>query len=576
MVFEIKAPSPGESINEIILNNWYKKDGDRVEENEIIAEMESEKANLEITAEKTGILRIKTTEGDTVTVGETIAIIEEFNTSSADLNKKTTADHHNRENLFSQDNIEEQFSSKTSNKTETNSIAPITQVAKKTAKTAIGINFDVIIPSPGESISEVTIGTWIKKDGDFVEENEDILEIESEKANLSIAAEISGILKVKLEEGKIAKVGDIAAVIVEEEKPAIEAIAKQNPIDVQMLIEKKFVTSQTKAEKVQKQESITSQASQGESIIIASPAAQKIMEEKNIEFTTGSGKDGRITKQDVIARSVSERIKPEKIENNFSNEPVEKNLATRKLKHKLTQLELKDRKIEKQKLSNMRKTIARKLHSATQETAMLTTFNEVNMDAIFQIRKSYKDIFQSSYDVKLGFLSFFVKASCLALLEFPDVNSQIDLKKGEKSLFNYIDMGIAVSAPKGLVVPVLKNAHQLSLANIEKEIILLANKAREGKIKLDEMVGGTFTITNGGIFGSMLSTPILNTPQSAILGMHNVIPRAMVIDGEIKIANMMYLALTYDHRVIDGKSAVSFLVSIKNYLEDPVRMLLGV
>jgi 2-oxoglutarate dehydrogenase E2 component (dihydrolipoamide succinyltransferase) len=312
------------------------------------------------------------------------------------------------------------------------------------------------------------------------------------------------------------------------------------------------------------------------------------MKTENIETISGSCKGNRITKQDVIASVKTKssdnsapikETKKEVAEGNSqatTDQPVEKNLTTRALKTGLTELEEKERLIEKKKISNIRKTIAKRLHQAQQNTAMLTTFNEVNMDAIFKIRKEYKDVFQESYDTKLGFLSFFVRASCLALLEFPDVNSQINLEAGEQSFFNYVDMGIAVSSPRGLVVPVLQNAHRLSLANIEKEILILAKKARSGKLQVDEMIGGTFTITNGGIFGSMLSTPILNTPQSAILGMHNIVPRAVVIDGEIQVANMMYLALTYDHRVIDGKSAVSFLGSIKNYLEDPVRMLLGV
>ena len=213
---------------------------------------------------------------------------------------------------------------------------------------------------------------------------------------------------------------------------------------------------------------------------------------------------------------------------------------------------------------------------AKQSTAMLTTFNEVNMDAILKVRGKYKDIFQKTYDIKLGFLSFFVKAACLALKEYPEVNSQIDLEKEIQFFFNYVNMGIAVSAPKGLMVPVLRDADKLSVANIEQKIIALAIKARDGKLQVDEMQGGTFTITNGGIFGSMLSTPILNPPQSAILGMHNIVERAVVINGSIEIAKIMYVALSYDHRVIDGKSAVSFLVRIKEYLENPVRMLLEI
>ena len=310
-----------------------------------------------------------------------------------------------------------------------------------------------------------------------------------------------------------------------------------------------------------------------------SPAAAKMMKEENITLEKGSGKENRITKADVIEAKQETSPLEKKATNDFSKKAEEtvlahENLSERKLEVDFLQVHRTDRKIENRKISFIRRKIAEKLLSVTQNTAMLTTFNELNMGAIQKVRAEYKNSFQKTYDIKLGFLSFFIKASCLALKEFPEVNSQLDLEKAEQSIPNYVDMGVAVSSPKGLMVPVIKDADKMGLAQIELEISRLAKKAREGKLQVDEMTGGTFTITNGGVFGSMLSTPILNPPQSAILGMHNIVQRAVVIDGKIEIADIMYLALSYDHRVIDGKEAVSFLVRTRDYLENPVRMLL--
>ena len=307
-------------------------------------------------------------------------------------------------------------------------------------------------------------------------------------------------------------------------------------------------------------------------------AAAKMMKEENITIEKGSGKGDRITKTDVIEAKEETTPLEKEVIDGFSKKAVEtplahEDLSERKLEADFSQVHRADRKIENRKISFIRKKIA-ELLSVKQNTATLTTFNELNMGTIQKVRAEYKDYFQKAYDIKLGFLSFFVKASCLALKEFPEVNSQLDLEKSQQSIPNYVDLGVAVSSPKGLMVPVIKDADKMGLAQIELEISRLAKKAREGKLQVDEMTGGTFTITNGGVFGSMLSTPILNPPQSAILGMHNIVQRAVVIDGKIEIADIMYLALSYDHRVIDGKEAVSFLVRTRDYLENPVRMLL--
>ena len=413
---------------------------------------------------------------------------------------------------------------------------------------------------------------------------------------MTVSADITGILSIRIQEGETARVGDIAAVIVEtsetsadspnapdEKKPDAkkpdapkEAISKETT-PPEGSPEKETPNKKIPAEKTSEPiaEPTVSQTTQH----FASPAAAKMMKEENITLEKGSGKENRITKADVIEAKQETSPLEKKATNDFSKKAEEtvlahENLSERKLEVDFLQVHRTDRKIENRKISFIRRKIAEKLLSVTQNTAMLTTFNELNMGAIQKVRAEYKNSFQKAYDIKLGFLSFFIKASCLALKEFPEVNSQLDLEKAEQSIPNYVDMGVAVSSPKGLMVPVIKDADKMGLAQIELEISRLAKKAREGKLQVDEMTGGTFTITNGGVFGSMLSTPILNPPQSAILGMHNIVQRAVVIDGKIEIADIMYLALSYDHRVIDGKEAVSFLVRTRDYLENPVRMLL--
>lgn len=406
---------------------------------------------------------------------------------------------------------------------------------------------EIKIPSIGESITEVTLASWQVQDGDFVEEGDILADIESDKATVELPAESSGTIRLKAQEGDDLKIGAVIATLEEGEG----AKASKPKADDQDSAKKEAAKSQTPAQ--------APQDVAGKELNHPSPAARKILDEKGIDASSvsGSGKDGRITKEDALNATAS------------AQESAKQTSPERSV-----QSSAGGREIRREKMSRLRKTIAKKLTAAKNETAMLTTFNEVDMQPIMDLRKKYQDQFVKKYGIKLGMMSFFTKASTLALKEVPGVNAQID---GEEILYhNYADVGIAVSSDKGLVVPVIRDAQDLGLADIEHEIARLAKKARDGKITIDEMSGGTFTITNGGIFGSMLSTPILNSPQSAILGMHNIVERPWVVNGEIKIRPIMYVALSYDHRIIDGKESVTFLKTVKEYLEDPARMLIGI
>ncbi len=390
------------------------------------------------------------------------------------------------------------------------------------------------IPSPGESITEVQIAKWIKKDGDYVEKDEEICEIDSDKATLTLNAEADGSLKILAKEGELIAVGTVVCSIdTSAKKPA----AATNKV-------------QEKAEKKTQPIASSANSNNGKSYASGEPsvAAAKMMREQGIKSSqvVATGKDGRITKADVLSSS-------------GKSGPMSQSSwgGTRELR--------------REKMSMLRKKVAERLVAVKQETAMLTTFNEVDMSAIMNIRKQYKDKFKETHGVGLGFMSFFTKAVCEALHEFPAVNAQID---GQEIVYHdYCDVAIAVSAPKGLMVPVMRNAESMSLAEIEASVIQLATKARDGKLSIEEMTGGTFTITNGGVFGSMLSTPIINPPQSAILGMHNIVERPVAINGEVQIRPIMYIALSYDHRIIDGRESVGFLVKVKQMLEEPIKMM---
>ena len=376
---------------------------------------------------------------------------------------------------------------------------------------------EIKVPSPGESITEVEIANWLVESGDYVEKDQEICEIDSDKATLTINAEESGEINILVNPGEMVPVGSIICTIDDSKKSNISN-KTSTPVSI---IEKEVPLSINK----------------GTVINEPSPAAKKMMRESQIVNINGTGKDGRITKQDVIKSKAAMGVGPGK------------------------------RKSQRKKLSSLRRKLASRLVSVKNETAMLTTFNEVDMTEVNKIRKNYKEKFQKKYGVKLGYMSFFTKAVVKALQEFPDVNSMID---GDEIVhYDYQDISIAVSTPKGLMAPVVRNAEDLDFFGVENEIARLAKKARDGKISIDDMLGGTFTITNGGVFGSMLSTPIINPPQSAILGMHNIVERPMVVNGKIVSRPIMYIALSYDHRIIDGKESVGFLVSVKNSLENP-------
>ncbi|MEO1096554.1 MAG: 2-oxoglutarate dehydrogenase complex dihydrolipoyllysine-residue succinyltransferase [Bacteroidota bacterium] len=509
MSLEITVPEVGESITEVTIASWLKQDGDYVEQDEIIAELESDKATFELPAEKAGILKLVAQEGDTVEVGAVLCEIEEGEGSSPSVSSESDA------------------------KPEENS-------GSSSAPQKTGEVQEMIVPTVGESITEVTISSWLKEDGDYVELDEIIAEVESDKATFELPAEASGTLQIVAQEGDTIEIGALICKIevMEGGAPASSVAA----------------TAESKTPESVPQPSENSYAAGH-----ASPAAAKIMNEKGIssQGIQGTGVGGRITKEDALkADKVSSA--PAKTE---ANEPA-------------TVIPSGTRGERREKMSNLRKTISRRLVSVKNETAMLTTFNEVNMKPVMDLRKKYKEQFKEKYGVGLGFMSFFTKACCQALQEWPAVNAGID---GDETVYyDYCDVSIAVSSPRGLVVPVIRNAEALNFQQIESEVVRLAKKARDGKLSIEEMTGGTFTITNGGIFGSMLSTPIINAPQSAILGMHNIVERPVVENGEVVARPIMYVALSYDHRIIDGRESVSFLYRVKELLEDPARLMLGI
>ena len=394
------------------------------------------------------------------------------------------------------------------------------------------------VPSPGESISEVEIAQWLVSDGDYVEKDQTIAEVDSDKATLDLPAEESGVITLKASEGDVIPVGNVVCHIdISVKKPVKKHIEVSNITKDDNLVDK-ALELQSKPEKIISEKAKNSSPS---------PAASKILSEKGINplDVVGSGRGGRITKEDAL------KALPKIDETSIS----------------------KGRKTERKKLSMLRRKLSQRLVAVKNLTAMLTTFNEVNMSPIFEIRKDYKEIFKEKHGVSLGFMSFFTKAVVNALKEFSDVHSMID--DDHKLSFDFYDISIAVSGPKGLLVPVVRDADKLTFSGIEKEIKRLAIKARDGEISIEDMEGGTFTISNGGVFGSMLSTPILNPPQSSILGMHNIIERPIAVDGKVEIHPMMYLALSYDHRIIDGKESVGFLIKIKEALENPVEILMN-
>ena len=502
MSVQMKVPPVGESITEVTIVSWTKLEGDFVEMDEILCELESDKATFEVTAEASGTLWLKAKEGDTLAIGDLLCEIEESKhipTSSSD------------------------------SKSDAAGTVPDTTRELH----------EMVVPTVGESITEVTLGGWLREDGDFVKLDENIAEIESDKATFDLSAEATGILRIIAQQGDTLSIGDIICRIEVTDDSHTVADQAANLLS----------TSAT-----------TTSGNETYATGHASPAATKILAEKNLSPSDikGTGIDGRITKEDAMTAQ-----KPTPVAYKSTTSSVKSVLAGETY-----------RQDRREKMSALRKTVSRRLVSVKNETAMLTTFNEVNMKPIMDLRKKYKEEFKEKHGVGLGFMSFFTKACCVALKEWPAVNAKIDEEQIVYS--DYCDVSIAVSAPKGLVVPVIRNAESLDFVGIEKEVIRLATKARENKLSIPEMEGGTFTITNGGVFGSMMSTPIINAPQSAILGMHNIVQRPMAVNGEVVILPMMFVALSYDHRIIDGRESVSFLVRVKELLEDPTRLLLGV
>lgn len=504
MSLEVKVPAVGESITEVILSKWIKKDGDQVAMDEVIAELESDKATFELTAETAGTLKTIANEGDTLAVGALVCKIEDGNAAPAAPAKEE--------------------------KTEVKAAAP--QASTSEVK-------EIKVPSVGESITEVTLTKWLKQNGDIVAMDEVIAELESDKATFELPAESAGVLNTIANEGDTLAVGALVATI--SATAGVASPAKLTETKTETPVEKSSVSYADKT---------------------PSPSAAKILAEKGMDpkSVNGTGVDGRITKEDAMraekSAPVAEVAKPKT--ESVSAAPTFSGARGER----------------REKMTSLRKTIAKRLVAVKNETAMLTTFNEVNMAPVMDLRKKYKDQFKEKHGVGLGFMSFFTKAVTEALKDFPSVGARID---GEEIVYsNFADVSIAVSAPKGLVVPVIRNADSMSLAQIEKEVIALATKARDNKLSIEEMTGGNFTITNGGVFGSMLSTPIINAPQSAILGMHNIVERPVAENGQVVIRPIMYVALSYDHRIIDGRESVGFLVRVKQLLEDPARLLLGV
>ena len=511
MSIKIVVPEVGESITEVTLASWLKKDGDRVQMDEVLCELESEKATFELPAEAEGQLKIVAQEGDTLEIGAVICEIDPAATPAT----AAPATSGPQPDLAAN------------------------PPAEKSAKV-----IEMRVPEVGESITEVTLSSWTKEDGAYVELDEVIAEVDSDKATFELPAEASGILHQVAKDEQVLKIGDLICTIEETAAPAKTTPPTTKPATAE-----------------------PATATAGYASGHPSPAAAKILAEKGLDpqQVKGTGVGGRITKEDALATSASaSAAEPASSASKASATPTGQKTSGATAARNET----------RKKMSSLRKTVARRLVAVKNETAMLTTFNEVNMQPIMAIRAKYKESFKEKHEIGLGFMSFFIKACTVALQEWPAVNAMID---GDEMVYHdYCDISIAVSAPKGLVVPVIRNAETLNFAEIEKEVRRLALKARENKLTIPEMTGGTFTITNGGVFGSMMSTPIINAPQSAILGMHNIVERAVAENGEVVIRPMMYVALSYDHRIIDGRESVSFLVRVKELLEDPTRLLLNV
>ncbi|TRW98355.1 2-oxoglutarate dehydrogenase complex dihydrolipoyllysine-residue succinyltransferase [Paracoccus sp. M683] len=531
MTTDVRVPALGESVTEATIATWFKKVGDRVEVDEMLCELETDKVTVEVPSPTAGILSaIIAAEGETVAPDALLAQIDETGAASATAAATTPAP-----------------------------ATPIEEPAERPAaapkegqKTMSGKSVDVMVPSLGESVTEATVATWFKKVGDAVAVDEMLCELETDKVSVEVPSPVAGVLaEILAEEGATVDAKARLAIITEGASAGAPAPAKEP----EAAGDKDSDTASDVGSPGAGPEDVKPREGAGRTDVEDAPSAKKAMAEAGIDrnAVTGSGRDGRVMKEDVARAATAPAPAP-------AAAPAAPRAAAQA-----------DRE-ERVKMTRLRQTIARRLKDAQNTAAMLTTYNEADMSGIMGLRNEYKDAFEKKHKVKLGFMSFFVKACVHALHEVPEVNAEID---GDTVVYkNYVNMGIAVGTPSGLVVPVVRDADQKSFAEIEKEIGELGAKGRDGKLTLAEMQGGTFTISNGGVYGSLMSSPILNPPQSGILGMHKIQDRPVVVGGQIVIRPMMYLALSYDHRIVDGKGAVTFLVRVKEALEDPRRLLM--
>ncbi len=520
MAIDIKVPQLPESVADATIATWHVKPGDKVSRDQNLVDIETDKVVLEVVAEADGVLgEITAEEGTTVTAEEVIGKIEEGDGASASDNKSDDKDSGD---------------DKKSEKKESDSSED-----KSSDKKGSGEKMEVKVPQLPESVSDATVSTWHVKAGDAVKRDQNLVDIETDKVVLEVVAPADGVLaEIKHEEGATVGADDVIGIV--------EAGGSAS-------------SGSSKSDDGKSESSAESKDDEGDNEV-AGPAVRRLLGEHGLKPSDvkGTGKGGRVTKEDV-----EKHVKAQSSKSSDSSKQQSAQSAVSG-----------DRDQKRVPMTRLRKRIAERLLQAKNDTAMLTTFNEINMKPIMDLRKKYKDVFEETHGTRLGFMGFYVKAVTEALKRFPDVNASID---GDDIVYhNFFDISIAVSTPRGLVTPVLRDTDRLSIADMENGIRDLAIKGRDGKLTMDEMQGGNFTITNGGVFGSLLSTPILNPPQSAILGMHKIQERAMVVDGKIEILPMMYLALSYDHRIIDGKQSVGFLVTVKELLEDPQRLILDI
>lgn len=532
---DILAPTLGESVSEATVARWSKKPGDAVKKDEVLVELETDKVSLEVAAPADGVLgEIAAQEGATVAAGQKLGTVDENGTAKPAPKGRGEA-------------AKPAATAATPPKPEPK---PMTPGQSAAAVTSEGEGVAVTVPTMGESVTEGTMGAWTKAVGDKVARDEVLVAIETDKVAVEIAAPADGVLaEISAEAGATVTPNQVIARI-----GAASNIGKQQPSGA---------GEDTPA-------NAPPAAQKGPAPANLSPSVQRIVAENRLDpaVISGSGPDGRITKGDALEASKASAPKV------AASQPDHARVAAPAVQvAPAAPREIGERE-ERVRMTRLRQTIARRLKDAQNAAAMLTTFNEVDMTNVMALRNQYKDSFEKKHGVKLGFMSFFTKACIAALKEVPDVNAEID---GQDVIYkNHYDIGVAVGTERGLVVPVVRDADELSLAGIEKAIGALGKKARDGKLAIEDMQGGTFTITNGGVYGSLMSTPILNAPQSGVLGMHNIVQRPMAVNGQVLIRPMMYLALSYDHRIVDGKGAVTFLVAVKNAIEDPQRMLLDV